>query len=107
MRLAIIAIGVVAPCQHPALADTRDDLAAAAQTFEPSALRLAGSDERPRGIVRWDGPIVHTAKSAQASSTIETMAFVAVRRIAEIARLSLDDHAIVCADGRSRLCRRW
>jgi hypothetical protein len=62
----------------------------AAQAIEQAALRLQDSDDKPRGVVRWEGPISYTARNAQASPAIEAMAFAAVRRIAGIARPAVE-----------------
>jgi hypothetical protein len=93
MRLwpSAVLAGFLASAPIAALgSDARDELAGAAQAFEQAVLRLQDSDDKPRGVVRWDGPIFYTARNAQASSTIEAMAFAAVGRIAEIAHLPVE-----------------
>ncbi len=86
---------------HAALGDARGDLGTAALAFEQAALRLQDSDARPKDIVRWTQPIYYAGQNASASPGIERKTLAAVKRIAAIAGVALEE--VVSSDPRVNL----
>lgn len=98
LAVAVLSVGLLVT-PRVALGDARDDLTNAAQAFEQAALRLQDSDDRPRGVVRWAQPIFYAATNPSASSSIERAAYAAVKRIAAIAGVAVEE--VAAADPRA------